>query len=488
MRRTTMKTMPVMLSILVMTFYSEWAVSFCLSAPSSTTSMKRLTPPNRHKSDTARSTTILLSSGGGEVVEDAPEKGDGTATIPNEVFNLVKSIVGAGVLSLPAGIAAFGNAPSVLIPATLLIAAIGSISAYTFSMIARVCAHTGATSYSDAWDKTRGTKRSWIIAASSAFDCIAGNLSYSMILADTTKNLLATMGILATRTQSLLGLTGTVLLPLCLIKNLSSLAPFSLLGIMGMAYTSVAIGIRYFGGAYAAPAGKFLIDVAPNLQPSFGTTGALGVISPKSLILVCMLSTAYIAHFNAPKFYNELKNNTMERFNTVVKSSFGISVLIYAAVAAMGFLTFGTGSDGLILNNYSTKDLLMTGSRFAVAISLIFSYPLLFVGSRDGTLDLFKIPEEKRTNSFQNKLTLGLLAGITALATKLTDLTFVSSVSGAVFGTALIFIYPTLMFMSMVKNMGDDASKSLQFESKLAAVTAWLGLIIGAIGTKMCFA
>ena len=29
--------------------------------------------------------------------------GGGTASIPNEVFNLVKSIVGAGVLSLPAG-------------------------------------------------------------------------------------------------------------------------------------------------------------------------------------------------------------------------------------------------------------------------------------------------------------------------------------------------------------------------------------------------
>jgi hypothetical protein len=27
----------------------------------------------------------------------------GTASIPNEIFNLVKSIVGAGVLSLPAG-------------------------------------------------------------------------------------------------------------------------------------------------------------------------------------------------------------------------------------------------------------------------------------------------------------------------------------------------------------------------------------------------
>ena len=34
---------------------------------------------------------------------DESQVGTGTATIPNEVFNLVKSIVGAGVLSLPAG-------------------------------------------------------------------------------------------------------------------------------------------------------------------------------------------------------------------------------------------------------------------------------------------------------------------------------------------------------------------------------------------------
>ena len=33
----------------------------------------------------------------------ATSEGGGTASIPNEIFNLVKSIVGAGVLSLPAG-------------------------------------------------------------------------------------------------------------------------------------------------------------------------------------------------------------------------------------------------------------------------------------------------------------------------------------------------------------------------------------------------
>ena len=38
-----------------------------------------------------------------DVPRGGAKESGGTATIPNEVFNLVKSIVGAGVLSLPAG-------------------------------------------------------------------------------------------------------------------------------------------------------------------------------------------------------------------------------------------------------------------------------------------------------------------------------------------------------------------------------------------------
>ena len=335
--------------------------------------MSLTTPRSQLKSSEGKpSYNVLLRAG-------HSDEGSGdtvaTATIPNEIFNLVKSIIGAGVLSLPAGIAAMGNAPSAVIPATVLIAIMGIISAYTFSMIARVCKFTGATSYADAWDKTRGTKISWVIAASSALDCFSGNLSYSMVLADTFRDLFSAVGLtaLATRSNALIAITVTVLFPLCLTKNLSSLAPFSLLGIMGMAYTSIAIAIRYFGGAYALPAGKFLADLTPDLQPSFGSVGASGALSSQSLILICMLSTAYIAHFNAPKFFRELKNNTVNRFNIVTASSFGISIFIYAAVSAMGFLTFGANSSGLILNNYSTKDILFAFSRFAVALSLVFS-------------------------------------------------------------------------------------------------------------------
>lgn len=53
----------------------------------------------------ARSTFAPKTQLNADAVAEVPKGGDsgGTASIPSEVFNLIKSIVGAGVLSLPAG-------------------------------------------------------------------------------------------------------------------------------------------------------------------------------------------------------------------------------------------------------------------------------------------------------------------------------------------------------------------------------------------------
>ena len=343
--------------------------SDALVTPSTTLATVSRVPQQQQQPLTKLSSTIATT--GGAADNNNKDLGDGTATIPNEVFNLVKGIVGSGVLSLPYGIAVYGNAPGAVLPATLLIALMGVISAYTFGLIGRVCQATNTQSYSDAWDATVGTSSSWLIAFSCFFDCFAGCLSYSMILADTFVNLMASGGVGISRTQSLLGVTGLVLTPLCFLKNLSSLAPFSLVGILGMFYTFVAMAIRYTGGSYAV--GGALRDTALK-APLFGNLGAAGAWSPKALILTCMLSNAYIAHFNAPKFLKELKNNTMSRFHQVIGWSFGASVLLYAGIAGLGFLTFGAASNGLILNSYSNKDLLMSIARFAVAISVTFRY------------------------------------------------------------------------------------------------------------------
>ncbi|KAL7509503.1 hypothetical protein ACHAXN_006489 [Cyclotella atomus] len=452
-------------------------------------STSKLTPPFNNPRCTLRMSSAAADDEGEGVSSAAVVNGEtpsgGTASIPNEIFNLVKSIVGAGVLSLPAGIAAFGNAPSATIPAVILITIIGLFSGYGFSLIGRVCSYTGGKSYRDAWSESVGSDSSWIPAVTCTLKTCFAVLSYSMILADTMKALFMTAtGIDITRTVALLGITTTTLLPLCLLKNLSSLAPFSLVGVTGMLYTSIAMALRYFQTA-AVPAGKFLADVATNYQPKFGNLGASGAMSPNVFILICMLSTAYMAHFNAPKFYIELKNNTIKRYNTVVGTSFGISVALFASVASLGFLTFGSASSGLILNNYASRDLLMNLSRVAVAISIVFSFPLAFVGARDGWLDLLKVPLDERSDSLLNNATLAILSVITLIATQLKELAFIMSFAGATLGNALIYVYPALMFKSAVRNMGEKASKGLKKEVPFAMFSAFLGVVMGGIGAKM---
>lgn len=361
------------------THYNEASASSVSSAASAASyGFLSLSPTSSCKND--KSGIIMAAASASiDMDEDSPRPNDessstkgGDASMASLTFNLVKSIVGAGVLSLPAGIASFGNAPSAMIPASILIVAIGGLSGYGFSLIGRVCAYTSSTSYREAWEKSIGKETSAIAAASCTIKTAFATTAYSMILADTFKAIFSSVGFSLSRANTLLGLTATVLLPLCLLKNLSSLAPFSLLGIIGMAYTAVAMGLRFFMGSYSFPAGKFLADIPAALQPSFGTVGAAGVFNPGSCILICMLSTAYMAHFLAPKFYIELKDNTIERYNKLVSTSFAISILSYVIMAAFGFLTFGANSSGVILNNYSNKDVLLGLSRVAVAISLVF--------------------------------------------------------------------------------------------------------------------
>jgi len=424
-------------------------------------------------------TTCLYSSIAADAVPPAEEEESaGTATVQQEVFNLVKGIVGAGILSLPAGIAEFGTAPSAAVPAVVLIALIGGLSGYGFGLIGRTCALTKSTSYRDAWSASVNPQSSWFIAASVTLMTIFATLAYSMILGDTFQSLILSMGYNLSKTTTLCSVTTLVLLPLCLLKNLSSLAPFSLLGSLGMIYTAIAMAIRYFGKAYAV-GGKFATDLHPQLRPSFGNVGASGVWSPSATILLGMLSTAYMAHFNAPKFYTELKNNTIPRYLQVVATSFGISIGLFVIMASIGFLTFGGNCSGLILNNYSVRDSLMGLSRIAVALSLVFSYPLAFVGARDGILDLFKI--ENPSDGFLNTLTVGILSFVTVAALSIPDVSFVLSFAGSTLGNALIYIFPGLMFRGAIKKLSNP-TKLQKLEVKVALTSAVAGLGMGIMG------
>jgi hypothetical protein len=148
----------------------------------------------------------------------------------------------------------------------------------------------------------------------------------------------------------------------------------------------------------------------------------------------------------------------------------------------VGFLTFGKACDGLVLNNYAGTDILMGLSRIAVAVSLVFSYPLAFTGCRDGFLDLAKVPVEKRSSGTLNFVTFALLGVITYFASTLTDVSFVLAFGGATLGNALTYVYPALMYKAVVKNQG---RKGETLGVSISLASAVLGIAMGAVGATM---
>ena len=101
----------------------------------------------------------------------------------------------------------------------------------------------------------------------------------------------------------------------CSISNLST----KVLGTGGMVYTMLFMLLRMFDKSYGM-GGRFAAGVQA------GGPVNLWSVNLKTLVLVAVLSTSYMAHFSAPKFYADFKDATVPRFNKVVATAFAIIV------------------------------------------------------------------------------------------------------------------------------------------------------------------
>ena len=288
------------------------------------------------------------------------------------IINLVKLIIGAGVLSLPQGVSCLGDSARALLPASALMIAVEILSIYSFILVGRMCdVKKEATTLSQAWEQEVGHDSSWIVALSIFVLTFFVSTAYSIVLGDIFTSLAHSVGMTGvTRHLSILFITLCAVNPLCSLKSLSALTPFSMVGIGGLILTLLFMLSRLVSGTYAP--GGFFFDTLPlALQPSFGANGMKSILSPSTLVMFSLAASSYCCHFSAPCFYNELQRNTMQRFSFLAISSFTIVMAISVSIMSFGFLTFGGNCGGMILNNYSQLDFGAIFCRFLIAASLI---------------------------------------------------------------------------------------------------------------------
>ena len=412
-------------------------------------------------------------------LEGFPHDGDekeGQATVASTIASMSKNLIGCGALSLANGIAICANTRNAIWAGNFWIVLLGAIFGFMCYLIGEVCQMTGRTTYRGIWQETVGHKGAGLVSVANALKAAIADLAYASILSDTTKSLFASMGLHVPRVTCLLLVTVSAVLPLCMMKNLHVLAPFSVLGTVGIGLTALAMAIRYVDGSYQ-PGGVYFSDIKPVFQPSFGHESA--VWSTQILLFVCMVYEAYVMHYNSARFYNEIKGKSLPRFKVAVSASFSLAALAYTAIASLGYLTFGGNSAGFILNNYSPYDPLASVSRILVGLSTLMAYPIVFFGVRDGVLDIFEVPLSDQTPEKLNALTVSLLAGLTVLAIFVTDLGLINAVGGGLVTAPIVFVFPAIMYRQAIKLYGGEWGEMTKANlfSGLVVVSVVLGVI-----------
>lgn len=419
-------------------------------------------------------------------------------TISSLAINIMADLCPHGMLPLAFGMASEGGTG--LAPALTLLIIFGSLSAYTLISIARACEATGEYSFRGIWSRTLQPSTAWIIDAGITFLCFGCCIFYSAFIGDLSAALAQALGapaLLHKRWVCLVALHVFPLMPLCLMKNLSALQYSSIVGVLGILYTTAFVVKRQLDGTYQE-GGRFhsLIDVVYRpIKPSHTALEKVFRLGPGAISLMNMACVAFTTHYNGIAYYTELKDRTLPRYASAVGLGFLASFSVFALMMSFGFRTFGHAAQPLLLNNYHrTKDALATGSRLATAFSIICGFPLMFAGLKTGFFSLWKssVGDSRRLSVDTQKALLSepvtmtmsvmLLAAICGIACQCTeeDVGFVIGLIGAVLGTGVVYIIPALLNTKLLARVKDMAAARPEkmFNQALIAV----GVIFACLG------
>jgi len=424
------------------------------------------------------------------------------ASGPASAANLAKNIIGAGVLALPAGGArVVGDAESAgldsstaLAAMVLLFAFFCGLNALGFYLVGEVCERTGARTYQSAWRKTLGEGLAWVPSAASLICCFTGAVACASVVGDTAAELLASaagvpMAALG-REAVLCGLSGTVLLPLCLLPSLAPLAFASLLGLLGICLLAAVMVVRCFDGSYL-PGGELgmaaawqsqALAAAASTPAAAEGTGLAGLVG-HSLLFMALLSNAFSAHYNAPVIYKELQTPPaagegakLKSFKAITFSAFGFAGLLFLVVTLAGMQTFGIATQPSILSNYASTDGLAFLAKAGLGACVLFEFPLLERGFRTTAVELLGLEPSVAGHPLA-------VAASVALATALActpglGLDKLSAVGGALGASLLIYVAPALMALRLRE--GQAGAADAEGNPAVSAVAAPLAFGQGA--------
>ena len=178
---------------------------------------------------------------------------------------------------------------------------------------------------------------------------------------------------------------------------------------------------------------------------------------PVIIVAFCCAPQAYA-------YYNDIVNPTRARLSGVTALSLLIVTALYLTIALCGFFTFGTNVASSVLASYPLTGA-VTAARIGVAFVVLVSYPLLMQPCRDSSIHMIDVvtslvsghgvsaPGTKKGN-IVFYVVLSILCILTYLFALLNvDLAVLLNISGTFAVAPLCFIFPAIFYLKLVPNL-----------------------------------
>ena len=153
-----------------------------------------------------------------------------------------------------------------------------------------------------------------------------------------------------------------IILPLCLLKHLSSLAKTSSLSVLSDCILVLIIISNSF-----REGDRQGIDT--------GVSGS-SIISPTIFAGIGTISFAFVCQHNSFLVFKSLKEPTLENWRSVAHISVGVSLSLSLLLGIMGYLSFKETTHGDILTNFPDTNRSINAARVLLAMCMTFVYPM----------------------------------------------------------------------------------------------------------------
>lgn len=374
--------------------------------------------------------------------------GHGKSSMAGASFNFINSIIGAGIIGIPYALRECG-----FFVGLFMLFYVACLTDYGVRIMINAGIKTNRLSFELVTEHALGRPGFYLVSFFMFTFAYGALLAYFVVIGDSVPVVLERMvgasSLWVSRPFVMVVFGFVLILPLCMLKDMSSLSFSSSLSVVSVLVIVVVILVR--APAVAAendislatdPVGLKLID-----KNFFGGLGAM--------------SFAYVCHHSAFIVFNSLHDATPARWGRITKFSVGTAFTASMLLGVGGYLSFLSQTQGDVLNNFAIDDDAANVARMLLSLTMVFTFPMEQLVARH-SLHSMIWGEVPITNTRHICLTLLIYGSAMVFGLIFTDLGKVLEFTGGFSASMLGYILPAIIHLRTegMNNLIERAKRS----------------------------